>query len=422
MFTILHIDNKLFYKEILKELSLTNDFSYFSVPNLEKAIKILNSHEIHLIITGLEFKHNEKGQDFIKELKNSNYENIPIIVLTASDNQILKESLLNIGVVDFINKDNFVEKLLVHINELTISDYISQQLQSISIAVLDDDTTQLSIIENIFKFHNINHVDYYTNSHDLLNSNKEYGIYLIDYVLPDISGDEVIQIIRENNKYSVIIAVSAIGTHETISKLLSIGADDYITKPYSINVFLARIKTNVRTYCLMKDLKEKNEKLESLIKIDSLTSLLNHKNIIDQLEHEMLRIKRHKASPLSIIMLDIDKFKLINDIYGHQCGDGVLIELSNFLQNTLTEIDYVGRYGGEEFLIILPDSNLFNACIIGDKLRQDIEKIPFSKDKITITISAGIAELKNDTAHELIKKADSLLYKAKNNGRNRIEC
>lgn len=421
MFTVLHIDNNLFYKEILKQLSAENDFLYYSVPNFQKAIKIINTHKVHLIVTGLEFKNNENGQDFIKELKNSEYRNIPIIVLSASDDEKLKDNLLSIGVVDFLDKTNFFEKLIIHINKLKSMDYIDHQLQSISIAVLEDEAIQISILENIFKVHNINHVDYYTNSFDLINSNKEYGIYLIDYVVPDISGDKVIEIIREHNKYSVIIAVSAMVTQEAISKLLSVGADDYIAKPYSEDVFLARIKSNVRTYCLMKDLKEKNEKLERLVKIDGLTGLLNHKNIIEHLEREITRVKRNKISPLSIIMLDIDRFKQINDTYGHQSGDEVLVQLSNFLQNSLKEISFVGRYGGEEFLIILPESNLLNSCKIGERMREDIQKLFFTEDKIKLTISVGIAEFKKDNAHELIKKADSLLYKAKNNGRNRVE-
>jgi diguanylate cyclase (GGDEF)-like protein len=420
MLKILHVDENLFYKEVLKRISIEMEFEYFFSSKPLNAFEIISSNKIDLIITSLQFQGNETGEEFIQQLKESEYKSIPIIVLTSADNQQLKDRLINIGILDFLMKDDFYEKLILHISKLRTGDFLSYQLQNMKIAVLDDDELQLLMINDIFKNNNITDVDYYTNPKDLLSSNQEYGIYLIDYILPDISGDKVIEKIRSKNEYSVIMAISSIEDQNVISTIFSIGADDYITKPYSANIFLARLKANVRTYNLLRKLKEKNNKLEQIIKIDGFTGLLNHKCIIEQLDQEIIRYSRGR-SPLSIMMIDIDGFKFINDTYGHQCGDEVLLELSNLLQGALPKINSIGRYGGDEFLILIPESSLADACSIGESLRNEIENLYFSKDKIKLTISLGIVELRNEGSFELIKKADSLLYKAKNNGKNRIE-
>lgn len=420
MFNVLHVDENYFYKEILKQISVENAFECFFASKPSNAYEIINSTRIDLIITSLEFEGDENGEDFILQMKQGEDKYIPIIVLTSTNNQKLKNKLMSIGILDFLVKDDFNENLISHISNLKTEDVLSHQLQNMKIAVLDDDKLQLLIIKNIFEDNNIKNVDYYTNPHDLLNAKEEYGIYLIDYILPGISGDKVIEIIRNKNEYSVIMAISGIEDENTISRILSIGADDYITKPYSVNVFIARLKANVRTYNLLKKLKEKNEKLEKVVRIDGLTQLLSHKYIIEQLEKEISRCHRHHC-PFSIMMIDIDDFKFINDTYGHQCGDEVLIELSNFMQSALRKIDTVGRYGGEEFLVLLPESDLTGACITGERLRKEVEEMFFSKDKIKFTLSLGIVELTNENPFNLIKKADKLLYKAKNSGKNKIE-
>ncbi|MCB2288688.1 diguanylate cyclase [Clostridium sp. CS001] len=420
MLKVLHVDENLFYKEVLKGISIEMDFKYFFSSKPLKAFEIISSNKIDLIITSLQFQGNETGEEFIQQLKESEYKSIPIIVLTSADNQQLKERLINIGILDFLKKDDFYEKLILHISKLRTGDFLSYQLQNMKIAVLDDDKLQLLMINDVFKNNNITNVDYYTNSKDLLSSNQEYCIYIIDYMLPYISGDKVIEKIRIKDEYSVIMVISSVEDQNVISTIFSIGADDYITKPYSANIFLARLKANVRTYNLLRKLKEKNSKLEQIIKIDGFTGLLDHKYIIEQLEQEIIKYSRGR-SPLSIMMLDIDGFKLINDNYGHQCGDEVVLELSNLLQGSLPKISFIGRYGGDEFLIVIPESNLADSCSIGESLRKEIESLYFSKDKIKLTISIGIVELRNEDSFELIKRADDLLYKAKNNGKNRIE-
>jgi diguanylate cyclase (GGDEF)-like protein len=169
------------------------------------------------------------------------------------------------------------------------------------------------------------------------------------------------------------------------------------------------------------ELIETNLKLKKLAITDGLTQLFNHKHIYYKLEEEVNRSLRYGNS-LSIIMLDIDEFKTVNDSYGHQTGDKTLAEVSKFIKNQLREIDFAGRYGGEEFLVILPQTELENACKTAERIQKAIESTQFDDVRQKVTISGGVAEFQNETVLGFIDKADKLLYKAKRNGRNRVEC
>lgn len=168
------------------------------------------------------------------------------------------------------------------------------------------------------------------------------------------------------------------------------------------------------------ELMEANLKLKEMAVKDGLTQLYNHKHSYYKLEEEVTRATRY-GNRLSVIMLDIDHFKAINDDYGHQIGDKTLVAISQTLKNNLREIDYAGRYGGEEFIVILPQTGLDNAYITAERIRRAIESTRFEKGKIKITISGGVVEYNEESALILIGKADELLYKAKQKGRNRIE-
>ncbi|MGD2090694.1 MAG: diguanylate cyclase [Candidatus Aminicenantes bacterium] len=161
-------------------------------------------------------------------------------------------------------------------------------------------------------------------------------------------------------------------------------------------------------------------KLKEMAITDGLTQLYNHKHSYYKLEEEITRATRY-GNRLAVIMLDIDHFKAINDTYGHQIGDTTLVAVSQLIKDNLRDIDHVGRYGGEEFIVILPQTGLDNAYITAQRIRRAIESARFHEGKIKMTVSGGVVEFKEESALILIGKADELLYKAKQNGRNRIE-
>ncbi len=168
-----------------------------------------------------------------------------------------------------------------------------------------------------------------------------------------------------------------------------------------------------------KELEKKNAELNELTMRDSMTNLLNHKNSLRRLKEEVDRAKRIHY-PLSVAMIDLDNFKLVNDSYGHQTGDEVLIQVAQILLENCRSTDIVGRYGGEEFIVIMPDTNDRDAALLLQRIQACIEGTCF-KGGIHITLSCGVSELNGKSVHGIIKSSDLMLYEAKKKGKNRIE-
>lgn len=164
--------------------------------------------------------------------------------------------------------------------------------------------------------------------------------------------------------------------------------------------------------------KQYSRQLEEIAVKDGQTGLLNHRFIFHRLEEEVAKAVRYHRK-LSVIMLDIDHFKLLNDSQGHQYGDYALVDIAGILKNNIRSTDLIGRYGGEEFLIICPETGLADVYMLGNRLRTKVEQQVFRRE-VKITISGGVAELHNETAVQLVEKADRCLYTAKRMGRNRI--
>jgi diguanylate cyclase (GGDEF)-like protein len=295
------------------------------------------------------------------------------------------------------------------------------------IAVLDDSPTEISIIKNIFEYHQIKNVKYYSDPQEFLKDKTDYSIYLLDMILPDISGEQIILDVKGRNKDCMIIAISGIDHYKAISNVLLAGADDYITKPFNVSIFLAKLKAAARVCALLDDLNESksemaiiNRELKRLVVIDGLTGLYNHRYMYDKLEKE-IQSARENGRDLSVLMLDIDYFKEINDTYGHQAGDKVLTSIAKTLQASVDSTDIAGRYGGEEFMIIFRDKPAAKAMLSANTIRKCIADLKFPFIDKPVTASGGVSDLsKKKTAMEVVHHADQLLYKAKELGRNRI--
>jgi diguanylate cyclase len=167
-------------------------------------------------------------------------------------------------------------------------------------------------------------------------------------------------------------------------------------------------------------IEEQNKKLTEMVNLDYLTKIFNRKGLNEKLESEIARINRYNGC-LSVLMMDIDHFKAINDKHGHLAGDLVLKKVSETIKENAREGDIVGRYGGEEFMIILPECTSEQGFAVAERIRKSIQESVFT-DGIKVTISGGIKEYKGEAIDKLIDGADKLLYRAKNNGRNQIVC
>ena len=255
---------------------------------------------------------------------------------------------------------------------------------------------------------------------DLFESITHYDVYLVDLVLKDSTGDKVIQKLREDDTAGVVIAISGIDNIKTISRVLSIGADDYITKPFNYDLFIARLKTNIRNYLSMREIKVKTEMLEKISVTDSLTGLYNRRHIFDRLMQETEKAGRYKTA-FSLLMLDIDHFKQINDSRGHQFGDLILKKIAEILRGNIRSMDVLGRYGGEEFMVILPEVPIRGAVTVAERIRADVQSMKIDDKPFNVTISIGAAVYNGEDVQQMVKKVDQLLYRAKERGRNRVE-
>lgn len=182
----------------------------------------------------------------------------------------------------------------------------------------------------------------------------------------------------------------------------------------------ALCEANKRLQRVNDELKQKNERLQAISVTDSLTGLFNHRHIIERLQEHVSSSTRYQHD-LSVMMLDIDHFKKVNDTYGHPFGDEVLERMSATIRKVIRVVDIAGRYGGEEFLVVMPETDLQEAVGIGERVRRAMEALTW-QPPITLTVSGGVAAWQpGESASRLISRADALLYEAKKAGRNQVK-
>ncbi len=409
---VLQLESGNLFRTIVKKIIEPRGYEVIATDVSATAFSILEENKISLIITGNELV-DMSGEEFIQILSKSEFSNIPVIVLTSTDSLDLRTKLFSLGIVDYIlKKDVNTTKLENYFDSLIKEDTLLKQIQNESIAVLDDSKFGLNVIKNIFELHKIKNVTYYTDPHKFLADHEKYSIFLVDLVLPEISGEEVIIQLRKKKKDSVIIVVSGITNFKTISHAMMYGADDYISKPYDNSIFMARFKANARTYFLYKELEKRSV-------TDGLTGLYNHRYIYDYVGINIME-KEKLGCNFCVLLIDIDHFKHVNDTYGHQVGDLVLMTLSKIFAQAFGENAVCGRYGGEEFMAVLRNIKLEEGLKVVNAFREKIMVTEYPEHDFKITVSGGLVEHSTETSAEIIKKADDLLYKAKDGGRNQI--
>ena len=258
-------------------------------------------------------------------------------------------------------------------------------------------------------------------------------LILLDVMMPEISGIEVARRIKGNKAlpFIPIIMQTALDSTEDKVQGLEAGADDYITKPIDFAELKARLRSMLRIKRLQealeereKELLEVNERLRFMSQTDALTGLDNRRHLNDRID-EMFQHAQRLNEPFSLVMCDLDKFKSVNDTYGHQAGDEVLKQLAKILKEEAREIDRVGRYGGEEFMLLLPGTVLDAAVTFAERVRKRIEGHTFTFDGGTLqrTASFGVSGWPHPSIGDsdaLVRTADDALYVAKESGRNRV--
>ena len=257
--------------------------------------------------------------------------------------------------------------------------------------------------------------------------NNHVDIILCDIEMPGIDGLKFLAMLqsREDLRDKPVIMLTSHKDLSTKVRGLESGASDYITKPFEPEEMVARLRVHLQIKTLQDELRRSNQLLLELAQTDPLTRLCNRRHLYEKLDVELNRCFRG-SNPIALIMTDIDHFKLVNDQFGHQVGDEVLINVADLLKDQLRTYDLAGRYGGEEFCLILPETDLMAATEVAERIRQQAEQMEFPDPMqgYRLTMSFGVAAYdgkKEGTIDEFIKAADDALYDAKHSGRNLVK-
>jgi len=244
----------------------------------------------------------------------------------------------------------------------------------------------------------------------------QFDILLTDLEMPGIDGQTLCSRIKQASLSQPPYILMLTARKEDEAASLDAGADDFVTKPWTKVVLLARLRNGARH---IRDEREK----QLLMITDSLSGAFNRRQLTKQLPSEISRATRD-SHPLTLIMVDVDGFKQINDRYGHVVGDQVIAGLSQRVRGLIREADWVARYGGEEFAIVLPETPLEKAIEVAERFRRELAEVPLATTagELTVTASFGVAELSvgTDSADSLLDRADKAMYESKRGGRNRV--
>lgn len=261
----------------------------------------------------------------------------------------------------------------------------------------------------------------------LLQSADPPRMAILDWMMPGMDGVELCRRVRAaaREPYVYILLLTARTDSQDLVDGIEAGADDYLTKPFNSHELHARIRAGMRIIELQRQLVLAREELRDQATHDGLTGLLNRSTILTLLERELMRGEREKH-PVSLLLIDLDRFKSINDSYGHLAGDAVLQEATRRMKSAIRGYDAIGRYGGEEFLVVLPDCASVDAAARAERIRFAMAADPFSTLEVPlrVTCSIGVSFRSNPhpvDARHLVREADEALYLAKRTGRDRVE-
>jgi len=383
--------------------------SFIDPSDLMRAIK---SKPPSAIIMDMEFPDGEyAGAKAIQALQVGRSEPIPVVYLTAHDEFEARLEAVRAGCDGYFTKPVDVGELIDRLDAL-----LSWEEQEPYRVMIVDDTLSVAQFHALTLRQAGMQTLAVTDPAMVLQALDDFSpdTILMDMYMPVCNGDELAQIIRQQPAF-VSIPIVFLSAERDVKKQLTAmhhGGDDFLTKPIDPLHLVASVTIRSKRY----------RTLRSLMIKDGLTGLLNHSRIEEELQIEVSRAEREGA-PLAFVMVDLDHFKSVNDSYGHQVGDRVLKSLARLLKERMRRTDRIGRYGGEEFTVVLPNTDSAMAVKVMDNVREAFSKIKHRAEQgeFSVTMSCGIAIYKQGETHlDLSKVADDALYEAKRGGRNKV--
>ncbi|MBI3221733.1 MAG: diguanylate cyclase [Nitrosomonadales bacterium] len=346
----------------------------------------------------------------IREIQQSREKTVPVIFISAQDEFTVRLEAVRVGGIAYIVKPVHLGSLIDRLDEMTSS----APGAAYRVLIIEDSVALASLYAGVLEQAGME-ARAVNDPLTVMPALSEFvpDLILVDMYMPGCDGMELAKVIRQMDVYDSIPIVF-LSAERDVGKqqiAMNLGGDDFLSKPIQPERLVAAVTSRIR----------RSLRLRALMVRDGLTGLLNHAAITDQFEREVARAIR-QGMPLSLAMVDIDHFKRVNDTYGHPAGDRVIKSLARLLKQRLRGTDLVGRYGGEEFAIVLVDTDAASASKVLDAVREDFSRLHHQSDagEFGVTFSCGIAEVgRFDNAVLLSGAADKALYQAKHAGRNR---
>ncbi len=408
---ILVVEDSQFYARLLKQrLQAELPFEVVVAQSLQETEMVL-----------------KEGQDFFVALLDLNLpdapngevvdlvvgKGIPSIVFTGTLNDDIRDRILSKNVVDYVVKRDVKE--VDHLIELVKR---IKKNSNITVLVVDDSSLARQAMVRLLKAQNFKVLEarHGQEALEILGERDDVKLVILDYEMPVMDGLEFIHKARKrfSKDRLKIIGISGYGSGYLSARMLKAGADDFLCKPYINEEFICRVTQCAEAIDLLDALREASIK-------DYLTGLYNRRYFFE-IANKFLENSKRGNVKLAIGMLDIDNFKSINDKYGHEVGDKVLVKVSSILEESVRKADIICRFGGEEFCILLVNVDKTQALEIFERIRKNVEATPIKSglEIFSPTISVGVCAITDESLEEAIKKADVALYTAKREGKNTI--
>ena len=435
----------------LLEAKLTSE--YYDVITARdgfEALKQAKEHKPDIILLDVMMPGMDGFETCKKIKEDPEISHIPVVMVTALSEKADRLKGLDCGADDFLTKPindmalfarvKSLIRIKMLLDELRLRDKTSMQMgiqsdntmvndvSGARVLVIDDDTVQGKQV--VAKLGEIYSVEWLQESADALKmvTEGDFDAVLISTTLGDADGLRLASQIKSQEETRNVPMLVMVDEDDTrlMYKALELGINDYLTIPVDRNEMIARVRTQSRRKRYQEALRSNYQQSISMALTDGLTGLYNRHYLNTHVTNMVQESIRNKK-PLALMIMDMDHFKQVNDTYGHDAGDMVLKQLAGIIVNIVRSTDLAARFGGEEFVILMPETDTQAAMITANRVREQVEATPFkiNADGQTIskTISIGVATLhmQGDTGEELLKRADTMLYEAKNGGRNQVK-
>jgi len=447
---VLVVDDIPVNAKLLEAKLMAEYFEVITALNGHDALKLAEAENPDIVLLDVMMPGLD-GYEVCRRLKASeSTRHIPVVMVTALDQQSDRVKGIEAGADDFLTKPVDDVELFARIKSLVRVKMMSDELRlrqatgrelgiiscasdngddfkNVSLLVVEDRDVYIhQLRESLDSSYD---VDFESNPDEALFRIKarDFDLAIVSLGLRARDGLRLCSQIRsmEESRQLPILTLVGPQDRERMVRGLEMGVSDYLSHPIDSNELMARVKAQIRRKRYQDQLREDFHQSVEMAITDQLTSLYNRRYLSSHLAN-LVQEAQQKDSQISCLILDIDFFKTVNDSYGHDVGDQVLIEFARRISNNIRGMDLACRYGGEEFVIIMPDTDISFAYMVAERLRQEVANVPFQVDadvsQLSLTVSIGItaSEQFGDTADAFLKRADQALYTAKRDGRNRV--